>query len=366
MANTARKAATRLAVLGLTCAAVAQIATLQAPALAAPAKVSSVHGLNLAAPVKVAKPKMQLGAGIDLYTYPNQNWATASVADVAYLKAMHANSVMVSFPFFVASRKSTTIYTKPSTPTPADLAQFAQVAENAGIYVTLRPLMDQQGIGESRAGWSPINFAQFFASYQAFLLPYATMAQKNDIPAFYVGAEFSQFQMNKDWAGLDAALRKVYHGTLVYANNGPGIRKGVAGGVQASVDAYPDLKVPWTSTVARLVKGWTYMDKRLPQHYVLSEVGISGVKGAYWKPWEHHWPHPVMDINMQINWFTASCDAALNNKLNGIYFWAIGFGTDELQQTLTPQNQAAWEKGPAETAIAACYKHIESLPISKQ
>jgi hypothetical protein len=133
-----------------------------------------------------------------------------------------------------------------------------------------------------------------------------------------------------------------------------------------SVDAYPDLKVPYTATVARLVKGWKYMDKRLPHHNVLSEVGIAGVKGAYWKPWEHHWPKPVMDPTVQVRWFTASCQAALDDKLGGIYFWAIGFGDAELQTTLSPTNQAAWEKGPAEVAAAACFKHIESLPPSQQ
>ena len=38
------------------------------------------------------------------------------------------------------------------------------------------------------------------------------------------------------------------------------MHSGEGGGVQVSVDAYPDLYVPYTATVARLEKGWKYMD----------------------------------------------------------------------------------------------------------
>src|SRR5262249_4577296 len=214
--------------------------------------------------------------------------------------------------------------------------------------------------------WTPHDMKAFFASYQKFLLPYATMAQKAGIPALYVGAEFSKFQSVKQWTYLVAALRNVFKGTLVYANNGPGVKSGTAGGVSKSVDAYPSIFVPYTATVARLQRGWTYLDSRLPHHNVLSEVGIAGVRGAYYKSWEHHWPHPVMDVNIQVHWFQAACQAAQANHLGGIYFWAIGFGLSELQQTLSPTNQGAWENGPAEKAVAACYKHIESLPPSQQ
>ena len=365
-----RKVLIRAVVPGLCCAAVAQLAILQPPALAAPARAAVVHPASKAASVKkikmIKKPVMQIGAGIDLYTYPNQDWPTASADDVTYLKALHANSVMVSFPFYVSGRKSSTVFAKPATPTPADLDEFAQVAANAGLYVTLRPLMDQTSIGESRAGWAPENLKTWFASYKKFLLPYATMAQEAGIPALYVGAEFSKFQHASNWKYLDQALRAVYKGTLLYANNGPGVSRDTAGGTQVSVDAYPDLDVSSTASVARLEKGWKYVDGRLPHHNLLSEVGIAAVKGAYWKPWEHHWPKPVMDETVQVRWFTAACDAALSDKLAGIYYFAIGFGNDELVQKATPTNQSAWEVGPAEQAVAACFKHIESLPSSKQ
>jgi len=322
-------------------------------------------------PVLVTRPAIQLGVDVDLYAWTGLNYAQASAAEVAYIRALHANSVMVSFPFFVASRTSSAVYSTVRTPSPADLAVFARLAMSKGLYVVLRPLMDQGGIAESRAGWSPHNPKAWFASYQKFLLPYATMAQQAGIPEFYVGAEFSRFQRLSYWNSLDKALRKVYKGKLMYANNGSGVRRGDGGNAVArSVDAYPDLGVSDNVKVGRLTRRWEAYDRRLPASNVLSEVGISGVKGGWVKPWKHNWPHPVLDVTVQTRWFSAACRAAVAERLDGIYFWAIGFGPTQLTTKLSAKNQGAWEDGPAQAAVTACYRQVrvpaglsQSVPV---
>ena len=322
--------------------------------------LSCAAGFRLAAPAQAAAvkaPAIQLGVGVDLYAWPALDYAKASAAEVTYVKAQHANSVMVSFPFFVASRTSSTVYSTIRTPSPADLAVFARAARSKGLYVVLRPLMDQGGINESRADWKPRDPKAWFASYQKWLLPYAAMAQKAGIPEFYVGAEFSRFALLSNWNKLDRAVRKVYKGKLMYASNGVGLRRGDGGSsVTRTADAYPDMNVPDNITVSRLTRRWRTYDRRLPARNTLSEVGISGVVGAYRKPWEHHWPHPRLDVNVQVRWFTAACRAAVAQKLGGIYFWAVGFGASQLDTKLSAKNQGAWEDGPAEKAVATCYR----------
>jgi hypothetical protein len=127
-------------------------------------------------PLAVPKPPIQLGADVDLYAWAGLNYEQASAAEVAYLKKLHANAVTVSFPFFVRSRTSSAVYSTVRTPTLAGLAVFARLAMSNGLYVALRPLMDQGGIGESRANWAPRHPKAWFASYQKFLLPYAAMS----------------------------------------------------------------------------------------------------------------------------------------------------------------------------------------------
>ena len=45
---------------------------------------------------------MQLGIDIDLYTYPGQDFAAAAATDIAYIASLHANSMSISFPFFMS------------------------------------------------------------------------------------------------------------------------------------------------------------------------------------------------------------------------------------------------------------------------
>jgi hypothetical protein len=91
---------------------------------------------------------------------------------------------------------------------------------------------------------------------------------------------------------------------------------------------------------------------------VLSEVGIAGVRGAFRIPWKHNWPSPRLEVSVQTRWFEAACHAAVAERLQGIYFWAIGFGPTQLSTGLSAKNQAAWEKGPAEQAVASCFRSV--------
>jgi hypothetical protein len=354
-----RKALTAAAVLGLAvagCSAAAHIGQLQPPKLTA----QPASALAPPHPVTVRKPRLQLGAGIDLYTYRGQNFTKSATTEVAYLKALHANSVIVSFPFFMHGEKAAGVYTKVSTPTPAQLAVFVETAEDAGLYVSLRPLLDETSLGEPRNNWRPRHPAAWFASYQKFLVPYARMAQRTHLPRLYVGTEFQDFGSSPRWNGLDRSLRRAYHGTLAYANNGHKLHPGSGGrGAQISADAYPDMpQMPATASIARLTTAWKAWDRIMPRGTVLSEVGISGVRGAYRTPWVHSWSRPQMDPAVQTRWFTAACRAMAATHLGGIYYWAIGFGKAELQTPLSAKNPAAWEKGPGEQAVAACFRQL--------
>ena len=359
MVKVKRNVLTGALVLGLSVPGVTAAGQLGAipSALAAPTQARPATARYQPA---MRRPRIQLGAGIDLYTYPGQNFTKASTAEIAYLKALHANSVTVSFPFFMRGRNANTVFARKSTPTPAQLRIFGRAALKAGIYVALRPLLSNDSIGVARNTWRPKNLHSWFSSYQKFLMPYAVMAQRNGIPRLYVGAEFQEFGTSPLWTKLDKALRRKFKGALAYANNGHQLRRRTGGqGVQLSADSYPDMtKMPANATVARLTKAWEAWDRAMPRGTVLSEVGIAAVSGAYHKPWFNKWKHPKIDTTVQARWFTAACRAAAATHMGGIYFWAIGFGAAELSTSPSPKNEGAWEKSPAEKAAAACFQQI--------
>ena len=310
----------------------------------------------LPAPRWIPEPSRQLG--IDLLFYAGSSGQVADVAraDVAYVRRLHANALSVSFPFFMTGPGATGVEAGPATPSPAALAVVARLAEAAGLYVTLRPLLDEHALGTSRTGWKPARPASWFGSYQRFLLPYARMAQQVRVPVFVIGVEFSQFGKAPQWTGLAAALGRVFHGVLSYASNFDVRITGLTGpgGVRLTVDAYPPM--PWyrdDASAAALTVGWRRYAGTLPPGTVLSEVGIAAQPGAFGKPYVTRWPGEPLVPAIQAHWFNAAC-AAASGRLGGLYFWSLAFGQD-LAAAPTTRDPASFVGGLGAIAIASCF-----------
>ena len=352
-----------LAVLTTGCTAAAHMVTLEQTEVP-----SSAHSSLPSAParlpsVPVRLPAFQRGVDIDAYTYPGQDIAAAAAADVAYIKSLHANSVSISFPFFMAGPSSSAVYTKNSTPSPAQLAVLVNDAEAAGLYVSIRPLLDESTLGRSRVHWSPDDPAAWFASYRRFLLPYAAMTEREKVPEFIVGAEFSTFEASPHWNVLDKALKRSFHGALGCSNNwgsqdlaGNGSGTAFAGncgnGVRESIDVYAPQN-------GNLLAGWEAFDSSLPRGTVETEVGIDAIAGAYKRPYQHEWTAATsLDTSVQAHWFTAACRAAAKEHLGGIYFWPLAFSNHPATgPTLTYQGQ--WAGGAGGQAIAQCFRTLQ-------
>ena len=296
----------------------------------------------------IRPPAFQRGIDVDAYTSPKQDFSAAAAAVVAYAKSLNANSLSISFPFFMTNRQSSTVFATPRTPTPAELALFVADAERAGLYVSIRPLLSEYQIGGNRTTWQPANMSAWFASYTQFLLPYARMAQASKVGMFFVGAEFAQFGGSPLWNGLDQALARVFHGRLVYSNNGPAQLSPSNGGLHTfqTVDAYPPINPPFLA-------GWEGYDRALPTGTILTELGIAAWDNAWRAPWEHRPRGQQFDPQIQASWFSAACQAAKATGLGGIYFWALGLQVKfPMASTATP---GAWAHSAGATAIAACF-----------
>jgi hypothetical protein len=337
------------------CAAISQVSGLRPPAEAA---YQAAHPPQVQF-VRQPAPRRQLGIGVDFYTYPGQNVAADAAKTVAYVKSLHANALSVSFPYFMRGQHSAAVFATTETPTPADLAILAGTAEEAGLYVSLRPLLDNYSIGTSRTAWKPARIAPWFASYQKFLMPYAEMAQQTRIPEFIDGSEFSLFGRSPRWDKLVAAIRRVYTGTIAYDSNWGIPLTGNGGrGVQEGVDAYQPMPVPASASVAQLTVAWASYDHTLPPGTVQLEVDIAAVPGAYARPFKvAQWHETRLVPSVQVRWFTAACNALVRENLGGIYFWGVGLG----QSTSTPPGLAdpgAWIDSPGAVAISACFTKL--------
>jgi hypothetical protein len=306
--------------------------------------------------------RYQLGIDVDFYAYPGENVSQYASADIQYVKSLHANALSVSFPFFVSGPKASSVHASLWTPSPAELAILAQDAKSAGLYFSIRPLLDETTLRKahsSRNGYVPPNLAKWFASYEQFLKPYAQMAQKYGIREFVTGTELTSFSGSRNWAKLDTFLRQYYHGTLAYSNNwNVAIPKRVnASGVVQTDDAYPVTRVPDSASVARLTAAWDSYLRTRPSGIVLSEVGIAAQSGAYRVPYNVVWNGKPLQPAIQVHWFDAVCNAVVNEHDAGVYFWALGFG-QSLNTPPSKSDPASWVDGPGQKAISACFKRL--------
>lgn len=309
---------------------------------------------------KIAEPARQLGIDIDFYAYPGIDVAVLAQQDITYIKSLHANAVSITFPFF-SNPQGTTVNATNRTPTTDQVGQVIVAAEREGLAVTLRPLLDEQSIGETRVFWKPKNLTAWFADYLRFLLPYAELAQRDHVAVFAVGAEFTKFAAARQWDDLDFALRAVYYGRLAYSNNWTTFEHPMPGNggtdVTEMTDAYPPISLPDNASQAALTAAWVRWARPLPKGTVLSELGIAAEPGAYSHPYQWAPVSKPLISEIQANWFKAACRTITADHTGGLYFWSLDFG-----QSLTIpaglSNPASFVDTPGAAAIAECFTRM--------
>jgi hypothetical protein len=324
------------------CAAASHIKALQPP------YVRAAQPISLPVIGTATKPgAFQRGIDIDWYAWSGEDVAGGAADAIAYAHRLHANAISVSFPFFM-NGSAGMVRGSTETPTPAEMGILLSDARQAGMYVSLRPLLDEHSLGRSRVGWKPPRPLKWFRSYQQFLAPYAAVAQRYHVGEFIVGSELN-FDLSPRWAVLDRALRHVYHGALACADNwGRVVVRGCGVAVQ-TVDAYHPARDDWLTE-------WSNFDSKLPNGTVETEIGIAASASAHLKPYLLSWPGPVVP-KVQARWFSAACQAAVREHLGGIYFWSIGLGMPPSHGP-TKSSETTWSGGPGARAIASCYERI--------
>ena len=160
------------------------------------------------------------------------------------------------------------------------------------------------------------------------------------------------FASSPYWNALDRKIRKVFHGMIGCANNGPTVTAGgnCGRGAVQRIDAYPQMQPP-------LLQGWETYDRLLGAGAVETEVGIAAVARAYRRPYRITWPGAALDPAVQAHWFAAACRAAINEHLGGIYFWSIGLSPQPATGP-TSTYLGDWAAGPGAKAISGCFKRL--------
>ncbi|MDX2816007.1 hypothetical protein ABZ312_11045 [Streptomyces sp. NPDC006207] len=253
-----------------------------------------------------------------------------------YLIGLGANSVSVSFPFFIENSTSNKLSAGAKTPSPERLERVLKVFKDAGFRTTIRPILDE-GTLEQSNGWrgniEPDSRSAWFASYKQFLTPYLKVADDTKADTFVIGTELNSLEGDTGWDSLVTYAEKDFSGEVAYDANWDNY---VSGRINMpvnhlGVDAYFPIKVPDTAPVQDLVEGWNdWLDKKatgpLP-NILVSETGIGAMDGAYHAPGDFYVKRAV-NPQVQAHWYDAVCQVVQERKMQGIYWWSLWFDDD--------------------------------------
>jgi hypothetical protein len=153
--------------------------------------------------------------------YGDPHYLSDVASTLRRLQGDGIDSVMINIPIYQDSLGASVVHTGPATPSDALLANVVRMAEQCGMRVALRPLMEEQPFeGKARSQIAPTDVSGWFSSYRAIVGYYALLAQEWDVQAFILGAEFDSMQHNvAGWQTVIAEVRDVFHGAVGYSSN---------------------------------------------------------------------------------------------------------------------------------------------------
>lgn len=339
----------------------------------------------MASPSSAASPKKHLGINVVMYPQYGTKKANFDAAKklFVYLKSLKANSVALCIQMYpdlstsdVASTASGVVAGS-STPTPAYLGQFIDLAHGAGLMVQVRPLLNEDllhAAGTWRGEIKPTSPSAWFTSYTKFLTPYLSMSRQHHVESFAIGAELtSMTPYNRYWLPLVSQAKKFSGAEIIFESNWVG--RGSLPGATYGYDNYQPIQGISTAADATVSTFTTKMESNLlkgtgygglpvaPSEAEFSEIAIAALDQSWLSPWIDNYDPSKDTINrsVQANWFTASCNAYHDLNMRGIYFWGIIFNSNfdpsSSADSTDPKKASAyyWQNTASADAIRTCF-----------
>lgn len=224
-----------------------------------------------------------------------------------------------------------------ATPTDASVAGIIDYAHELGLKVMLKPHVDPREAnswrGEIGPSFDEAEWAAWFDSYRSFILHYAALARDSGADLFSVGCEFdATVHRASEWRSVIAAVREVYSGPLIYADDQAESNPDAVTWWDAldyiGMDAYPTLSSQLRPSISSLCHGWEgYLEKlralseRWGKPLVITEIGYRSVEGGAQNTWDWAREGPVDLVTQRKCYEAALRMVAGRTWLAGMYWW---------------------------------------------
>lgn len=222
--------------------------------------------------------------------------------------------------------------------TAEDIATEIANAHRRGISVVLKPHIwsnDFWNGGEWHGTIdqaTPAAHASWWASYRAFSLFWAGVAERAGADRYCIGTELVRMTTRypDEWRGLIRDIRGVYHGRLVYAAHWEHEFDSISfwdALDEIGINAYFPLDVSDSATVGQLVAAWKpHVDRigrlaaRFNKPVVFLEAGYRPSTTAFRQPWAYS--GGAEDLGAQSRAYEALFRACASEPWwHGVYFW---------------------------------------------
>lgn len=311
-------------------------------------------GLGLFVPSAGAAPpsRWQRGVALGLFS-EDAGWSYGGLlGEIAALGADHVELVV---PWYLHDVHASDIHDHPRlTPTRAAIVRTIREAHARGLQVLLFPIVRldvQKNSDEWRGTLAPHDKPALLSSYRRALVELAELAARERVALLSIGSELSTLDVDHDaWVPIIAAVRKVYHGGLMYSGNWDHYER-VA--IYDLVD-YAGLCVYFPlgergqpADDETLLKRWRSLHEkllafstRIARPLILAEVGYLSQRGAAAWPWDEGASEPV-DLEEQRRCYEAFRRTWQEAPPAGVYFWNwYGWG-GPTSGGYTPRNKPA-------------------------
>ncbi len=251
---------------------------------------------------------------------------------------------------------SSIILDDPRTASRDAVAEAVFHAQTLGLDVALKPHVDLID-GTWRGNIVPADPAAWFDDYEAFILPWADLADSMGVELFLAGTELAGTVRHESaWREIIATLRNHFRGEISYAASWD------EAGLVPFWDAFDYVGIDFYFPVAHrenpgrleLLAGWqVWLDRLERLHHqadlplLITEIGYRSVNGSGEEPWSFTGETAEIDTGEQADLYWAALEATAGIEwIDGLIWWnwlAAGGGGSE-NRDYTPHGKPAEEE----------------------
>jgi hypothetical protein len=275
--------------------------------------------------------------------------------DLQHLADDGVNQVTFYITWYFPSLSSASISRGPYTPTDQEVSTAIQLAHQAGLTVQIDPILWLSPATPGRWHWrgllNPSDQDAFWANYDALILRYADLAQREGVEMMAIGSELTALERHTSrWTSLAASVRAAYSGRLTYMAINRSIKQvhfwrsvdyiGISPYYYLSdhwVPSYAELRAAW----GRYFPALHRLSQRVHRPVLFNEIGYLSAEAATARPWESHTARAASQT-VQARAYAALLDAARDQAwLHGISFYVWSPLTTPTDKTFSPRDKRA-------------------------